>query len=137
MKKRHANARAKQMPSVMSAWLNNMATKPAKKTSRFGSGIAIGSILGIAAGLFLKSKKGKQLSADAMKKAQALQKQVMKKLDESDVLTKAQYEKVVDEVMSYYLKGKEIAKNEVPEVRKYLLNRWKAIEGYTKEDDEA
>lgn len=99
-----------------------------KKSSHLGAGLAAGAVLGLAAGLFLQSRKGKELTRDAMKKAQLLQKQVMKKLDESGVLTKEQYEEMVDYVVNYYTKTKEIAAKEIPQVKKYLLSQWKVIE---------
>lgn len=92
-----------------------------------------GAVLGLAAGLFVQSKKGKQLTKDAKKKALVLQKQVMKKLDEVDDLTKDKYAEIVDQVLAYYAKTKDVAKNELPEVRDYLMGKWKMIESYMKE----
>ena len=88
----------------------------------------LGLIMGVAAGLFLQTKDGKKMTADALKKAKVLQKQVMKKIASIEELTKDKYEEIVDEVMAYYAKAKDVAETEVPEVRKYLLGRWKEIE---------
>lgn len=99
-----------------------------KRSSHLGAGMAIGVVMGLAAGFFLQSKKGKQLSKDAQKKALQLQKQVMKKLDSVEDLTKEKYEEIVDEVVAYYGKTKDVAQKEIPEVRAYLLQRWKSIE---------
>lgn len=99
-----------------------------KKSSHLGAGLAAGAVIGLAAGLFLQSRKGKELTHDAMKKAQLLQKQVQKKLNESGVMTKEKYEEVVDYVVGYYTKTKEIAAKEIPQVKKYLLGQWKTIE---------
>lgn len=100
----------------------------AKKSSHIGAGLAAGAALGLAAGLFLQSRKGKELTRDAMKKAQLLQKQVQKKINESGVMTKEKYEEVVDHVVKYYTKSKDIAAKEIPQVRKFLLDQWKTIE---------
>jgi gas vesicle protein len=105
------------------------------KSSHVGAGLLAGAVLGVAAGLFLQSRKGKELTKDAMKKAQGLQKQVMKKLADTELLTKEKYEEVVEDVMDYYTRAKEITKAEIPAVRKYLLGRWKEIQGYLKSEE--
>lgn len=92
-----------------------------------------GAILGMATGLFLQSRKGKELTKDAQKKALQLQAKVMKKLKAAEGMTKEKYAEIVDEVVSHYEKTKEIAKKEVPEVRDYLMKRWKLIEGQLKD----
>ena len=101
-----------------------------KKPSHAGAALAIGAILGVAAGFFLQSKKGKQLTKQAQKKAVALEAQVIKKLKEVEVLSQEKYGEVVDHVLAYYAKTKELTKKEMPEVREFLLNRWQAIKKY-------
>lgn len=99
-------------------------------------GLAAGTILGMAAGLFLQSKRGKQISKDAMKSAQVLQKRIMKKLDGVEELTKDKYEEVVDHVLEYYTKTKEVAQKELPQVRAFLLSQWKAVQAKLAKDEE-
>ncbi len=99
----------------------------AKKSSHLGAGLAAGAALGLAAGLFLQSRKGKELQRDAMKKAQLLQKQVQKKIKETGVMNHEKYEEVVDYVVKYYTKSKDIAAKEVPQVKKFLMAQWKEI----------
>ena len=106
--------------------------KPKKQSSHLGAGLAAGAILGLAAGLFMQSKKGKALTKDAQKQAMDLQKQVMKKLKEGQDLTKDKYEEAVDHVLDYYTKSRQLAKKEVPEARKFLMSRWKGIESEMK-----
>lgn len=103
-----------------------------KQSSHLGAGLAAGAILGLAAGLFMQSRKGKELTKDAQKKAAELQKQVMKKLKEGQELTKDKYEEVVDHVIAYYTKSKQLAAKEVPQARKFLMSRWKGIESEIK-----
>jgi gas vesicle protein len=93
-----------------------------------GAGIAAGAILGLAAGLFLQSKKGKELTKDARKKALALQKQVMKRLEDAGEMSKEVYEEIVDDVVKYYGKSRDLAAKEIPEVRQFLMSKWKEIE---------
>lgn len=99
-----------------------------KKSSHLGAGLAAGAALGLAAGLFLQSRKGKELTATAQKKALTMQKQVMKKLKEASELTKEKYEEVVDYVLDYYERSKELAAKEIPQARKFLMGQWKEIE---------
>lgn len=100
----------------------------ANQSSHLKAGIVIGSILGVAAGLFIQSRRGKQLTKDAGRRAVQLQAQLMKKLRNIGNLTKEKYTDIVEHMLAYYMKTKEIAKNEVPEVRAYLLKKWKEIE---------
>ena len=76
--------------------------------------------------------KGKELAKDAQKQAVILQGQVMKKLKAGQDLTKDKYEEVVDHVLGYYTKSKQLANKEVPEARKFLMSRWKEIEAELK-----
>ena len=107
-----------------------VSNNPVKKPSHVGAALAIGAILGVAAGFFLQSKKGKELTKQAQKKAVALEVQVMKKLKEVGNLTKEKYGEVVDHVLAYYAKTKELTKKEMPEVKKFLLSRWQAMKKY-------
>jgi gas vesicle protein len=109
-----------------------MATPSKKQSSHLGAGLAAGAIIGLATGLFMQSRKGKELTKDAQKKAMELQKQVMKKLKEGQDMTKEKYEEVVDYVLNYYTKSRQLAKKEVPEARKFLMGRWKGIESELK-----
>ena len=99
-----------------------------KPSSHIGAGLAAGAVIGLAAGFFLNSRKGKVLVADAQKKSKLLQKQVMKMLNDAGTLSEQKYEEIVDKVVKYYASSKEIAAKEIPEVRKYLMSQWKGIE---------
>ena len=99
-----------------------------KASSHIGAGLAAGAVLGLAAGLFMQSRKGKELTKDAQKKAAQLQKQVMKRLEAAGEMSKEAYTDMVGEVVEFYQKSKDIATKEAPEVRKYLLSRWKDIQ---------
>ncbi len=93
----------------------------------------VGSVMGLAAGFFLNSRKGKELTKDAEKKALQLQAKIMKKVQDVEALSKEKYTEVVNDVLAYYEKTQEIAKKEVPEVRSMLLKKWKTIESKLKE----
>ncbi len=104
--------------------------KKSTSSSHLGAGLAAGAVLGLAAGLFLQSRKGKELTKEAEAKAKMLQKQVMKKLDGVSEMTKEKYAEVVEQVVEFYQKSKDVAVKEAPAVRKYLLGRWKDIQGH-------
>lgn len=99
-----------------------------KKSSHLGAGLLIGTALGVAAGLFLNTKKGKSMMKDAEQKAKKMQKTLMKELSSVTVLTKGKYEEIVDRLVTYYVKSKEIAKSEAPQIRRFLVAKWKEIE---------
>jgi len=105
-----------------------MKKSPSHLGAGIGAGLAAGAALGLAAGFFLQSRKGKELTRDAMKKAQLLQKQVQKKIKAAGDMSKEKYEDIVDYVVDYYSKSKEIAQKEIPTVRKFLMDQWKGIE---------
>jgi gas vesicle protein len=99
-----------------------------KKSSHLGLGLMVGTIIGVAAGLFVQSKKGKELLKDAEKKAAVLQNKLMKELKNAENLTKDKYEEIVDKVTNYYVKTKDVTKKEVPEIKKLMMKKWSAIE---------
>lgn len=99
-----------------------------KKSSHLGIGLAIGTIIGVAAGLFVQSKQGDKLLKEIDKKAAVLQVKLMKQLKGAKKLTKAKYEDLVDEATDYYLKTKDVTIKEVPVIKKYMMNKWKEIE---------
>ncbi len=99
-----------------------------KSSSHIGVGLAAGAIVGLAAGLFLQSRKGKALTKDAQKKMIFLQKQVMKKLKQAEHLSKEAYEEIVEDILGFYVKSKELAAKELPQARSFLLKRWKDIQ---------
>ncbi len=92
----------------------------------------VGAALGVAAGFFLQSRKGKELTKDAQKKALQLQAQVMKKIQGMEHISKEKYAEIVEHVIAYYTKGKDLAQKEIPQVRTFLMGRWKSMEGYLK-----
>ncbi len=105
-----------------------MKMKKKSGTGALAAGVAAGAILGLASGLFLQSRKGKELTKDARKKALVLQKQVMKRINKAGEMSKDVYEEIVDDVVTYYGKSKDLAEKEIPEVRAFLMSKWKEIE---------
>ncbi len=99
-----------------------------KNSSHLGAGLLVGSMIGVVTGLFLKSKKGKVVVKDTEKRVKVMKSKVMKEFKGIKKLTKVQYEEMVDRMTNYYVTSKDIAKKDVPEIREYLLSKWKEIE---------
>jgi gas vesicle protein len=104
-----------------------------KRSSHLGAGMLIGAAIGVASAVFLQSKKGKELTKDLQKKVAALQKKIMKELEDVEDMTKEKYEQLVDRVVEHYVKTQEIVKKEIPEVKKSLMGAWKTVEKQLKE----
>ena len=102
------------------------AAKPS--SSHLGAGILAGTVIGIAAGFFLQSKKGKEMTKDLTKKSVKLQAKLMKEIGNTTHMTKEKYENLVDSIIAYYEKSKELAKSEAPQIRAFLMKHWSKIE---------
>ncbi len=99
-----------------------------KSSSHLGAGLLIGSMIGVAAGLFVQSKQGKTMVKDAKRRAKFMESKILKDLKSTKKLSKAKYAEMVDRMTDYYVKSKDIAKKDAPEIRDYLLSKWKDIE---------
>ncbi len=92
-----------------------------------GAGLVAGLVAGLTAGLFLRSKKGQELTNDAMTVAKKLQKQAMKKARLLKKVTKENYEDMIDELLGSYGDAKDMAKGEAKRVKAYLMDQWEEI----------
>lgn len=99
-----------------------------EKKSHFGSKLMIGAVLAVAAATFLQSKKGKAVKEDLKKKMSVIQKRLMTEVKRAKTLTKEQYENLVDNAVEYYARTKDVAKSEMPGLKKELMAGWKTIE---------
>jgi gas vesicle protein len=106
-----------------------MPTKAlSSKKSFLTAGLAAGAAIGVVAAYYLNTPKGRKMLKDAEKKAVALQKKLIKELEDTKELTRTRYEEIVEKLLKIYSKSKDISENELPEIRKYLLSKWKHIE---------
>jgi len=108
---------------------------PAKKKKTSGAkkgmiaaGLVAGAALGVATAYYLNTPKGKKMLQQAEKKALELQKKLMKELGKTKKLTKERYNEIVEKLVAYYVKTKDITQSEVPEIKGYLMDKWKTIE---------
>ncbi|MBU2566391.1 hypothetical protein KKG46_02425 [Patescibacteria group bacterium] len=107
--------------------------KPTAKNESHGkgllaAGLVAGAALAVGTAYYLQTPKGKKMLQQAEKKALAMQKKLVTELGKQKKLTKKNYEEAVTKVMAYYAKTKDIASTEVPQVRDYLMSKWKDIE---------
>jgi gas vesicle protein len=102
------------------------STQP-KKKSHFKAGMLAGAVFGLAAGIFMSSKQGKLLGKDLQRKTKEIQKRLHKELSSAKNITESSYSESIDKVLAYYTKSRQIAKTEVPALRRYLLSKWKVI----------
>lgn len=100
---------------------------PKKKKGHFGKGLLAGAIFGIAAGIFLTSKEGKQVTKRIESRAREIEKKLRMEFKKKKELTEAAYDDSVDRVLAYYLKTKQIAKTELPDLKKILRNKWSVV----------
>ena len=105
-----------------------MTKKDDKKKSHLGSGLMLGAAIAVAAAAFLQTKRGKEVKKDIEKKLGSIQKKLKVELKKAKAMTKEGYEELVDNVIDYYVKTKDVAKAEVPGVKKELMKSWKTIE---------
>ncbi len=106
---------------------------PSPKTKKPGkshlvSGLIAGAAIGVATAVYLNTPKGKKMLQQVEKKTMALQKKLMIELDKTKNLTKERYDEIVEKLMAYYVKTKDVSATEVPEIRTYLKSKWKQIE---------
>lgn len=122
-------ATTKKKPAVK-AGIKSNAKKPTSNAKKglLAAGLVAGAALGVATAYYLNTPKGKKMLQQAEKKALELQKKLMKELSKTKKLTKQSYEEVVEKLMNYYVKTKDISASEVPEIRDYLMSKWKQIE---------
>jgi uncharacterized protein HemX len=109
-----------------------VASRPAKKSSHkkglIAAGLVAGAALGVATAFYLNSPQGRKMLQKAEKKAMELQKKLMKELSKTQKLTKEKYAEIVEKLVAYYTKTKDITASEVPEIKGYLMDKWKTIE---------
>ncbi|MCW1892101.1 MAG: YtxH domain-containing protein [Candidatus Uhrbacteria bacterium] len=98
-----------------------------KKKGHFGKGLLAGAIFGIAAGIFLTSKEGKQVTKRIETRAKDIEKKLRTEFKKKKELTEEAYDESVDRVLAYYLKSKQIAKTELPSLKKILRDKWVSV----------
>lgn len=107
-----------------------------KHTSHWGKALAIGILTGVAAGLFIHSKKGKALTKETKKLALDLQKQLTRKAKKIVKLTQDKYEGLVDDIISHYNDTKELTGEQLTMLKESLMDKWEDIRGQIEDADD-
>ena len=84
--------------------------------------------IGAVAGLFLAKKPGTELHKDLKVTAEKARKDVSKKLARLETISKAAYQEVVDDVLSFYEKAGNLTKGDAKALKADLEGRWKEVE---------
>ena len=110
-----------------------MKPKVKKKKSHFGKGLLAGAIFGLAAGIFMSSKEGKDMANKLQKRSSEIETKLRSEFAKKKTLTEDTYKDSIDTVLAYYLKSRKIAKSEIPALRRYLLSKWKLVKAEMKD----
>lgn len=103
-------------------------SQPKKKKTHFKAGLLAGAVFGLAAGIFMSSKQGKQLAKELQAKTKEIQKRLHTELKKTSHLTQDAYEDSIDRVLGYYTKSRQIASKEAPALKRYLMSKWHMIQ---------
>lgn len=101
-----------------------MEEKKRSAGKKIAAGALIGTIAGLAAGILLAPKKGKETRENLKKAADRIGKDIGKKVAKMEKLTKIKYDVIVDEVSALYETAKKIKKEDLKEVIDSFKNRW-------------
>ncbi len=107
-----------------------MAKKTVAKTSgtkKVLEGALAGAVIGVAAGLFLNSKKGKELQKDAKHRMADFYKSVAPKIKKMKKMTEAEFKAFMDEAVLKYAKTKKMTEKETKELLKEVKKSWKQL----------
>jgi gas vesicle protein len=96
--------------------------------SHLKAGLLAGALFGLAAGIFMSSKQGKKIVKELRVRTKDIQGRLEKELKKTKGVSQESYADAIDKVLAYYIKSKEIASAEVPELRTYLMARWKHVQ---------
>jgi hypothetical protein len=97
------------------------------KKSHSGKALLAGAIFGLAAGIFMSSHEGKRMAGRLQLRAKEIESRLRKEFGKRKAATQGAYAESIDTVLAYYLKTKEIAKSEIPQLRNYLLGKWSHV----------
>ena len=108
--------------------MSKTSKTPKKRSSHLKAGLVAGALFGVAAGIFMSSKQGKKLAKDLKAQTSKIEARLRKELSSAKKLTEGNYEEAIDNVLAYYAKSRQIAKTEVPALRRYLVGRWGEVQ---------
>jgi gas vesicle protein len=95
------------------------------KNFKFLQGAVIGAILGTAAGMFINSKKGKEMTEDIKDIMADFYKSVSPKIKKLGKLTEKEYKEFIKSAAEKYSKAKEISEDKAKELMDGAQKSWK------------
>lgn len=107
-----------------------MAKVIAKKTSttkKILEGALAGAVLGVAAGMFINSTKGKEIQKDIKHKTAEFYKSVAPKVKKMKQMTEVEFKAFMKEAVAKYGKAKKMTEVEINELIKETQQGWKHI----------
>lgn len=87
------------------------------------AGLAIGGILGV----LLAPKSGKQVRQDLRKAYKATSKDIAKRINNIEDISKSKYDQVVEAVINEYKKLDPMTKEQIESLKATLQNKWSEI----------
>jgi uncharacterized protein YpuA (DUF1002 family) len=93
----------------------------------WGVPLLAGMAAGLAAGMFLNSEKGVQMTDDARKRAKAIRKDVWQRAQEAGELSREKYEEMVDGLLEQYRGTRDLTAEGLGIVKKHLLADWEEL----------
>ncbi len=95
--------------------------------THWGATLATGLLAGVAAALFFRSDRGERLLTDAERAARLAKKRVSRGLTRAQRVTREAYEDAVEEIVERYQETKDLADEQVDQLRRTLLARWEDV----------
>jgi len=96
----------------------------AKNATKFITGAVAGVALGIAAGLFLQSKRGKKFRKDAEGYMADFYKYISPKLKKIEKMSREEYREFMDMALEQYAQAKKISGPMIKELKATVQKSW-------------
>ncbi len=98
------------------------------KNNKFLEGAVIGAILGVAAGIFLTSKKGKELTENVKDMAADFYKKIAPKLKSLGRIGEKEYKEFMKEAAENYAKAKDLSSEKAQQLVEETQKTWKQFQ---------
>ena len=98
-----------------------------KKSSKFLEGALIGSVLGVAVGIFTESKTGKEMRKEVKDKMADFYKTIAPKLKNAKEMGEKEYKMFIDKALADYKKNKKFDAGDLKKLAKEAHASWKHL----------
>lgn len=96
-----------------------------KKATKVLGGLAVGLALGVAASMFLSSKKGKALTNNVKETVADFYKNIAPQLKKIGQMGEKDYHEFMDGAVEKYSEAKKLTKETAKELKDQVKNSWK------------